>query len=140
MGVILGDIPATCGHPAHYWQDRDCFVDCRGPLVIDPAAHFGYQVMLLTLSHAVSGGGFVAYSPCIPRGVRVDAGAFVGSRATLYNCQIGTGAIVAVGAVVRSQVVPPLVIVAGNPARIVARWDAARVQWDWVAPRYEVLA
>ena len=111
-GMILGDLPATCGHDANYWRDRDCFVDARGPLVIHPGSFFGYQVMLLTLSHDVSGGQFVAGSPCVGRGVQVDEGAFVCSRASLYNCHIGHHAIVAFGGVVRSQEVPPRVIVA----------------------------
>lgn len=128
-GIILGDIPATCGHDANYWRDRDCFVDARGPLVIHPGSFFGFQVMLLTLSHDVSGGKFVAYSPCVERGVTVDEGAFVCSRASLYNCHIGHHAIVAFGAVVRSQDVPPRCIVAGNPARIVATWNEATGRW-----------
>ena len=128
-GMILGDLPATCGHDANYWRDRDCFVDARGPLVIHPGSFFGYQVMLLTLSHDVSGGQFVAGSPCVGRGVQVDEGAFVCSRASLYNCHIGHHAIVAFGAVVRSQEVPPRVIVAGNPARIIAVWDDTAGYW-----------
>jgi len=139
-GVILGEIPATCGHGEDYWRDRDCFVDARGPLVVHPSSHFGYQVMLLTLSHDVSGGAFVPYSPCVERGVTVDEGAFICSRASLYNCHVGAFAIVAFGAVVRSQYVPPRVIVAGNPAYVIAEWTEwadGSASWAWREPRYE---
>jgi len=66
----------------------------------------------------------------VPYGVYVEDGAWIGSHSVLAGCRIGAGAIVAAGSVVRGQTVAPGVMVAGNPARVIARWDGAR--WEYV--------
>lgn len=104
-------------------RQRDCFVDCRGPkmLTIADASTWGHEVKIITLSHDPRPGRRGAVTP---RPVTVRRGAFIGAFATLFNCEIGEDAIVATGTVVRSQDVPARVIVAGNPAAIVALWNA----------------
>jgi maltose O-acetyltransferase len=79
-------------------------------------------VKVLTESHDTSGGPGVL-GPVVARGVTVDSGAWIGSFSVLIGCHIGEGAVVAAGTVVRCQDVAPGVMVAGNPARVVARWD-----------------
>jgi len=56
----------------------------------------------------------------------VQKGAWIGSRAILYNCTIEEGAIVAAGAVVKSMRVPAHTVVDGNPAQPIAFHDGER--------------
>lgn len=121
----LGSLPATVGLPREYFEKRDIMVDCRGPLAIDATARLGFGVVILTESHGIEGGPG-RMGPVVPYGVTIGPGAWIGSGALLAGCTIGAGAIVAAGTVVRGQRVAPGVMVAGNPARVVARWDGER--------------
>ena len=64
-----------------------------------------------------------------------------GAAVSIWS-EIGEGAIVAEGAVVKlKQVVPPKVVVAGNPARIVRQVnDQAKKFWNWGKQFYIDLA
>ncbi len=108
------------GYPEEYFKERDIFLDCRGPLTIDPASNWGYNVTVITASHSLSPGDEFCH---VFWPVVVEAGAWVCSGALLYNCHIGKNAIVCAGAVVRSRDVPAGAMVEGNPARIIARRD-----------------
>ena len=123
VGTIEGLDPET-----YLVRQRDGFVDCRGRgmLEIDDDTTWGHEVRIITQTHNPLPGqrGDVQDRP-----VRVRKGAFIGAFALLYNCEIGAGAIVACGTVVRSMVVPPGVMVEGNPARIIKRLDAAAGCW-----------
>jgi maltose O-acetyltransferase len=99
-------------------------------LEIDAGTIWGLFVRVLTESHDISFGPGVV-GPVVPRGVYVEKGAWIGSEALLVGCRIGEGAIVAAGTVVRCQDVAPGVMVAGNPARVIARWYSG--QWVYVA-------
>jgi acetyltransferase-like isoleucine patch superfamily enzyme len=120
----LGAWQETIGLPWEYFAIRGCFLDCRSPLVISPKSAWGIKVQILTESHDISRGpgtlGIV-----VPRPVYVEDGAWIGSYSLLIGCRIGAGAIVAAGTVVRCQDVGPGVMVAGNPAQVIARWDGA---------------
>jgi acetyltransferase-like isoleucine patch superfamily enzyme len=123
--VLLGEWPTTIGHPWYYFTVRGCVLDCRGPLTIHPDTMWGYGVKVLTMSHDTSQGpGRIGV--ITERGVTVDEGAWIGSYALLCGCHIGAGAVVAAGTVVRGQDVAPGVMVAGNPARVVAHWAGER--------------
>lgn len=120
----FGDLPETVGLPASYFRSRGILLDCRGPLVIDARSYWGFLVMVITQSHRISRGrkeGIKNY------GVRVDEGAWIASGVLLTGCHIGAGAIICAGSVVRGQTVAPGVMVAGNPARVIARWRGS----DW---------
>lgn len=121
--VKLGELPDTVELLWEYFAKRGCTVDCRGPLIISGQSTWGFEVCIYTRSHDIKA-GVVGGSCDYP--VQVDAGAWIGSRALLAGCHIGEGAIVAAGTVVRGQDVAPHVMVAGNPARVIARWDSAR--------------
>ncbi len=127
----IGDWPSDgrVGLPLSYFVKRGCLIDCRGPLTISASSIWGIGVKVLTESHDICAGPG-KLGRVIPYGVRVDAGAWIGSYAVLAGCWIGEGAIVAAGSVVRGQTVAPGVIVAGNPARVVARWDGR--QWAYL--------
>ena len=121
----LGALPATVGLPKEYFEKRGIVLDCRGPLVIDAKSVWGFDIRVFTQSHGIlCGPGRLG--PVGPYGVTVEEGAWIGSSAILAGCRIGAGAIVAAGTVVRGQDVAPGVMVAGNPARVIARWDGAR--------------
>jgi acetyltransferase-like isoleucine patch superfamily enzyme len=125
----MGEWPSTIGLPWEYFSMRGCILDCRGPIEIDANTTWGFGVRVLTESHDINGGPGVV-GKVISRGVYVENGAWIGSYALLVGCRIGAGAIVAAGTVVRCQDVAPGLMVAGNPARVIARW--AFKQWIYV--------
>lgn len=136
--LMCEQLPGTVGHGAEYFRQRHCILDCRGPLTISPESYWGYFITVITQSHSVDdwqGEGFS--SVAISRPVTVDRLAWICSNSLLYNCHIGEGAIVAFGAVVRSQEVKPYVMVAGNPARVVARLIEGK--WLYNTAKWEVL-
>lgn len=125
----LGPLPSTVGRSWHYFAQRGCVLDTRGPLVIHPNSCWGLGVRVITRSHDIS--AWPELGRTIDRGVRVDEGAWIGSFALLIGCHIGAGAIVAAGTVVRCQNVASGVMVAGNPARVIARWNGNGHTWDY---------
>ena len=70
------------------------------------------------------------------KGLVVEANAWICSNAVLYNCRIGTGAVVAAGCVVRSRDVPAHTMVEGNPAVVVAEFDSGLGCWCHLAEPY----
>lgn len=132
-------LPETCGHTAQYFRERSIRLDTRGPLTIHPESRWGYFVTVITKSHHRGPGDDIPDGALVDRPVIVDREAWICSSAILYNCIIGEGAIVAVGAVVRSQEVKPYVMVAGNPARVIARNVAGTWVYD-TGEKWEILA
>jgi acetyltransferase-like isoleucine patch superfamily enzyme len=124
---MQGEWPATVGLPWAYFEQRGCFIDCRGPLEIDAHSVWGFRVTVLTESHDIHNG---LVGRVTPYGVRVDAHAWICSGALLAGCWIQAGAIVAAGTVVRGQTVDPYTMVAGNPARVIARFRNGR--WKYL--------
>jgi len=127
QSVIQGKFPATIGRDEQYFHIRRTWLDCRGPLTIHKTAAFGFGVKILTLSHDMSGGEFMVRA--IRKPVTIDEGAQIYSFSLLYNCHIKHHAVIACGSVVRSMTVEPWTMVAGNPARVIKKWDGER----WVA-------
>lgn len=125
-GFIIGKFKGqNIGLPEKYFLERRIFLDCRGKLEIDRRSYWGYEVMVLTASHIHNGQlGRTFY-----RRVSVGPFAWICSRAILFNCRIGRGSIVAVGAVVRNKDVPDYTMVSGNPAQIVATFDPQEKRW-----------
>jgi len=69
-------------------------------------------------------------------GVRVKRGAKIGANATLLpGVVIGEGALIGAGAVVTGDVEPG-VVVAGVPARVIARIEDLKCPWDGMTPPY----
>jgi acetyltransferase-like isoleucine patch superfamily enzyme len=129
QAVRLGKVwPATIGQPWEYFAKRGIMLDCRGPLEIHEGSWWGYGVKVITRSHNI-GAGPGQWGGTISRGVYVENGAWIGSYSLLVGCRIGAGSVVAAGTVVRCQDVAPGVMVAGNPARVIARWDGAAKKW-----------
>ncbi len=131
-GGWIGHWQESIGLPADYFLARGVFLDCRGSVTISPTSTWGICVKVLSESHDISRGpgqlGAVVQRPVV-----VEDGAWIGSYTLLLGCRIGVGSIVAAGSVVRGQNVAPGVMVAGNPARVVARWDGAK--WAYLDVR-----
>lgn len=137
VGILCGELPPTVGHTVKYFGERGCRLDCRGPLVIHPESRWGFFITVITKSHQRSASDTLVDGALVDRPVIVDRDAWICSGAILYNCVIGEGAIVAVGTVVRSQEVKPYVMVAGNPARVIARYIAG--EWRYINRKWEIL-
>jgi len=118
--------PDKIGKPLEYFALRETFLDCRGNLKIHPGSEWGWFVSVITMSHDITEGHYS--DKAAPRTVTVDEGAWICSRALLYNCHVQHHAIVACGAVVRNMTVEPYTIVEGNPARVTRRF----VDGQWV--------
>jgi len=135
-GHILGDISSQKlpeRFSASYFFERDCWIDCRVPemITIDPTAEIGWEVKMVCMSHDINPGMF---GRLVGRPIKIGAKAFIAGFALLYNCEIGEGAVVAVGSVVRSQKVEPWTVVAGNPAVPVKRYDWGLKKWVPIPP------
>jgi acetyltransferase-like isoleucine patch superfamily enzyme len=121
----LGTLPPTVGLPQRYFDRRGCVLDCRGPLVIDRTSQWGFSVVVLTRSHTINEWpGEIG--PAVDYGVSVGAHSWIGSGSLLAGCKIGSGVVVAAGSVVRGQTVADNLMVAGNPARVIAKWNGER--------------
>lgn len=96
--------------------NRDCCLDLRGQLVIGDNVSISPEVAILTAQHRWREPGFVLES----HPVVIEDHAWIGFRAILLpGTHVGRGAVVAAGAVASGEV-PPLSVVAGVPARVIA--------------------
>lgn len=133
--MITGDLPSTVELDAGYFAQRRILLDTRGTLEISRNSYWGFDIRVITLSHPIGEGVETGMTkPVKDAPVIVKAGAWIGSDSVLYNCIIGERAVVAVGTVVRSCEVAPDTMVAGNPARVIARfrdgaWQYAELKW-----------
>ncbi len=102
---------------------RRLHVDLGAPVRIGNYVRIGHDVSILTVSHAVGSRDFRA-GPRSFGEIAIEDGCWIGSRSTLLpGVVIGSGAIVAAGAVV-TRSVPPDTLVAGVPARVIRELPA----------------
>lgn len=134
-GLIMGDlwsqhIPAP--FDSDYFTQRDCIIDCRTPnmITIDPTANIGWWVKMIVQTHNINPGMFGQVNS---RPIVIGPRAFIGGASILYNCEIGEGAVVACGAVVRNFKVPPWTVVEGNPARVIKQYNWQMNKWEKVS-------
>lgn len=107
-GVTLGDNSIL---------GNDCFLDGRRGIYIGNNVNVGGHVQIFTLEHDPDDPGFGVKGGA----VRLEDYCYVASRATvLPGVTIGTGAVVAAGAVVTKDVAPHT-IVGGVPARVIGQ-------------------
>lgn len=132
------DWPAAVELDRGYFAERNIDLDTRGTLIISKHSYWGFDIKVITLSHPIDTGIETGMTkPVLDKPVIVKPHAWIGSCAQLYNCVIGEGAVVAFGAVVRSVEVRPGTMVAGNPARVIARWQGDR--WEYLERKWQVL-
>lgn len=129
--TILGAFPQrNIAIHANLVQDHDIFLDCRGDLAVEEGTKWGYGVKVLTASHDPDLMPFEpVFKDWVKRSVIVRRLAWICSFALLYNCEIGEGALVGSGAVVKGVRVPPWKWVEGNPAMIVGYYDHEKKHW-----------
>jgi maltose O-acetyltransferase len=97
---------------------RRLHVDLGAAVRIGNHVRIGHDVSILTVNHAVGTRDFRA-GPRFFGEITIEDGCWIGSRCTLLpGVVIGSGAIVAAGAVV-SRSVPPDTLVGGVPARVI---------------------
>lgn len=127
--TIIGDV--EIGN--HSWVGPFCMLDGTGGLRIGRYCSIatGAQVQTHdTVKWAISGGALgYEYSP-----VTIEEQCFIGAHAVVTRgVTVGTGTLVAAGAVVTRDV-PPFSIVAGVPAKVVGR---VRIDGDNVRLEFE---
>jgi acetyltransferase-like isoleucine patch superfamily enzyme len=112
------------------FEKNDIFLDCRGHLRIEPNTRWGYGVKVITATHNQDlMRDERPFPEMVKREVWVKRLAWIASFSLLYNCEIGIGALIGCGAVVKGVVVPAWRWVEGNPAMIVGSYDQAREKW-----------
>ena len=100
-----------------------CCFDLAAPITIGAGAQLAYQVMLVTGDHEFGPPHNRAGLHCA-KPIEIGAGAWIGARAILLpGVKIGDGSVVAAGAVVTKDV-PPNVLAAGVPARVLRELPA----------------
>jgi maltose O-acetyltransferase len=125
-GCVIWGLPTITGNSDLYSNlaigreclvNVQCFFDLGAPITIGDRAALGHQVVVLTTSHHVGQPGRRA-GAAYTKPVTIGEGAWLGARCTIFpGVNIGTGAVVAAGAIV-NQDVPPNTLVAGIPARV----------------------
>jgi acetyltransferase-like isoleucine patch superfamily enzyme len=102
---------------AHSRINRRCTLDLRGGLELGENVSVSPEVVILTAGHQMADPGFRVEL----KRVLIDDYVWIGTRAMIMpGVTLGRGCVVAAGAVVTRDV-PPLAVVAGIPAREVAR-------------------
>jgi acetyltransferase-like isoleucine patch superfamily enzyme len=114
--------PGTLSVAERCFINQGCFFDLTAPIAIADNVVIGMQASFVTAHHEIGGPqrrcGAVKGKPIV-----VEAGAWIGARATILGgVTIGTGAVVAAGSVVVHDV-PPHALVAGVPAKLVRSLD-----------------
>ena len=103
--------------------NRGCYLDLEGPITLHDDVVVGHGTSIITSHHAI-GPSRRRADGVTPRAVIVHAGAWIAARCVVMpGVTVGAGAVVACGAVVTHDV-PPDVLVAGVPARVIRQLDA----------------
>jgi acetyltransferase-like isoleucine patch superfamily enzyme len=110
---------------------RFCHLACVGEIEIGPEVLAAERVFIADTYHGYEDvtRPVITQPMAAPEKVTIGWGSFLGEGAiVLAGVTIGEQAYVGAGAVVTHDV-PPRTIVAGNPARVVRRWDDASGEW-----------
>ena len=103
------------------WIQQGCTFFDRGGIEIGDDTFIAPKVNLITLNHVVNP---FERSTTIAKPIKIGKRVWIGIAATvLPGVTIGDNSILGAGAVVTKDV-PPNVIVAGNPARIIKKIDS----------------
>lgn len=111
--------------------DRLLHIACVGEVEIGPDVLIGERVLISDTYHDYEDVTRpIIEQPMAPyRKVTIERGVGIGLGACIMpGVTIGENALVAAGAVVNRDV-PARTVVAGNPARVVRRWDEVEERW-----------
>jgi maltose O-acetyltransferase len=99
------------------------FADLSADITIGNHVTIGHHVVLITADHVI-GSPERRAGELRPRPVVIEDGAWIAARVTvLPGARIGAGAVVGAGSLVKGEI-PPHVLAAGIPARVIRRLDA----------------
>jgi|GEM_PF-630928 len=99
---------------------QKCYINAVGGCHIGRGCQIAAEIIILTTEHQYGGGQSLPFdSTRLVKPVYIEDYVWIGTRACIApGVRIGEGAIVGMGSIV-TQDVPPLAIVAGNPAKVV---------------------
>jgi carbonic anhydrase/acetyltransferase-like protein (isoleucine patch superfamily) len=138
--TIVGNVIVEAG--ANIWYGCVLRNEFRDPIIIGESASVQDYSVLHTdpgLTLRVGTRVLIGHSACI-HGATLEDGCLIGQHATVLNgAVVGAESTVAAGAVVREgQVIPPGVLVAGIPAKVMRELDEAARQRPGLAADYYV--
>jgi len=107
------------------------WLSCVGEIEIAEDNLLGHNILIADSYHSYQDPDTpIIYQPMAdPEPVRIERGCIIGPHASiLAGVTIGANSFIAANTVV-SRSVPPNSVVAGNPGRIIRRFDRARSEW-----------
>lgn len=115
-------VPKRCHLGDYSWIGARCNVNAVGGFHFGNYSTMGFETQVFTTEHRYAGAATLPFdSVRLVKPVHIGDYVWIGARASIHaGVKIGDGAIVGMSAVV-TQDVPPLAIVAGNPAVVVGR-------------------
>lgn len=115
----------------HCFIGQNCFFSAGEKIVLENYCTIGASCNLLAAGHRYDDPSVpYARAAVISYGrMQLDSNTWIGAGSTLVgDIQLGYGSIVAAGSLLRTPV-PPLCLVAGNPARIIKVFDWPTQTW-----------
>ncbi|HVI47673.1 MAG TPA: acyltransferase [Chitinophaga sp.] len=104
-----------------------------GPVTIGNNVIFAQNIVLSGLNHGYTDPEVpISLQPCSTAQIIVEDDCWVGANSVITaGVRIGKHAVVAGGSVVTKDV-PPYTVVAGNPAKVIRRYNTTTGQWERV--------
>lgn len=122
-GSYFGGGKLTTG--THCFINRSCHFDFNESIALGSHVVVGHHVSFITAEHQI-GDATRRAGPLVGKPIVVGSGAWIGANATILpGVVIGSGAVVGAGAVVTKDV-PPDVVVAGVPAKVLRKLETAQ--------------
>lgn len=105
---------------------RGGHVNVLNRVEIGERCQFGPGCVIVDHNHGMDPARWMDEQPCVARPIRIGAGVWCGARVVILpGVTIGEGAVIGAQSVVTRDV-PPMMVVAGAPARILHRRGADR--------------
>lgn len=112
-------------------------IDCRGQITIEKDVFAGHDVMILTSFHDYNLFGEERKTSAGSKPVHIKEGVWLATRCIILpGVTIGEHAVIGAGAVV-SKNVEPYTMVAGNPAKVIKKYNHTEKTWEAVGKRLD---